>query len=97
MKIKVIRDYSGEEGAAPDYDVLAGTEHTVTRARGNALHANGLVEILSDEADPEEVPEATAQEQEEGDVAQSEPIQTKDAPPPPNKDAPKPRNKAAGK
>lgn len=53
MKIRVIRDYSGEEGTDVDKNVLAGTEHVVTRARGNALFANGLVKILEDEADDE--------------------------------------------
>lgn len=51
MKIKVIRAYSGEEGVGPDKDVREGTEHTVTRARGSQLKANGLVEILSDDDD----------------------------------------------
>ncbi|EZP57435.1 hypothetical protein [Sphingomonas sp. RIT328] len=51
MKIKVIRAYSGEEGVGPDKDVREGSEHTVTRARGSQLKANGLVEILSDDDD----------------------------------------------
>lgn len=51
MKIKVIRAYSGEEGVGPDRDVREGTEHSVTRARGSQLKANGLVEILSDDDD----------------------------------------------
>jgi hypothetical protein len=51
MKIKVIRAYSGAEGVGPDKDVHEGSEHTVTRARGSQLHANGLVEILSDDAE----------------------------------------------
>lgn len=51
MKIKVIRAYSGDEGVGPDKDVHEGTEHTVTRARGSQLKANGLVEILSDDDD----------------------------------------------
>ena len=56
MKIKVIRGYSGEEGEGPDKDVREGTEHTVTRTRGKQLHANGLVEILSDDdADDDEL------------------------------------------
>ncbi len=49
MKIKVIRGYSGEEGAGPDKDVREGTEHTVTRTRAKQLEANGLVTILSDD------------------------------------------------
>lgn len=52
MRIKVIRDYCGEEGTGPDKDVLAGQEFTVTRERGAALYANNLVEILEDDADP---------------------------------------------
>jgi hypothetical protein len=51
MKIKVIRAYSGDEGVGPDRDVHEGTEHTVTRARGSQLKANGLVEILTDDDD----------------------------------------------
>lgn len=50
MKIRVIRDYCGEEGTDVDKNVHAGTEHVVSRARGNALFANGLVKILEDEA-----------------------------------------------
>ncbi|MHA0333668.1 hypothetical protein [Sphingomonas aquatilis] len=49
MRIKVIRAYSGDEGVGPDKDVHEGTEHTVTRARGSQLKANGLVEILADD------------------------------------------------
>lgn len=54
MKIKVTRGYSGEEGEGPDKDVREGTEHTVTRTRGKQLHANGLVEILSDDETDED-------------------------------------------
>jgi len=54
MIIKVVRDYSGQEGVGPDKDVFAGTTHSVTRARGSELFANGLVEIVSDEAHPDD-------------------------------------------
>lgn len=52
--IRVKRDYCGEEGTGPDKDVLAGSEHSVTRARAAALKANGLIEIVSDEAHPDD-------------------------------------------
>lgn len=56
MKILVLRDYSGEEGRGPDREVLAGSEHVVSRARGNALKANGLVAVLEDDAETAEAP-----------------------------------------
>lgn len=52
--IKVTRDYSGQEGVGPDKDVLAGSEHSVTRTRAAELKANGLVEIISDEDHPDD-------------------------------------------
>ena len=87
MKIKVIRDYSGAEGSDVDRNVRAGSEHVVTRARGNELHANGLAEIVDDEAyDEENKPMA--------DEKKAEPVTNKAAPVPPNKAAPKLKNKA---
>lgn len=78
MRIRVIRDYSGKEGVGPDKDVLTGTEHTVTRARGNELKANGLVEIIDDEAHPDD--EAEEEAQSEGGAKQLQPIANKRAP-----------------
>ncbi|MES2175102.1 MAG: hypothetical protein V4523_14305 [Pseudomonadota bacterium] len=52
--IKIIRDYSGQEGIGPDKDVLTGTMHSVTRARAAELKANRLVEIVSDEPHAED-------------------------------------------
>lgn len=86
MKIKVIRAYSGEEGTGPDKDVHEGTEHTVTRVRGNQLHANGLVEIISDEA--EDSGEVEIVDETGGNKQQQAPE---------NKQAPEPANKARGK
>lgn len=84
MKIKVLRDYSGEEGTDPDKNVEAGSEYIVTRARGHALAANGLVEILEDEAD----------DGEEEDAMNAEP-ENKQQQVPANKQAPAPKTKAA--
>lgn len=97
MKIKVLRDYSGEEGADPDKNVEAGSEHIVTRARGNALAANGLVEILEDEAD-EPAADAGAGDPgaSEGDAAMNNERENKQEKAPANKQAPAPKNKAAG-
>lgn len=92
MKIKVLRDYSGEEGTDPDKNVEAGSEHIVTRARGNALFANGLVEILEDEAD-EPAADAGASD---GDAAMNSEPENKQEKAPANKQAPAPKNKAAG-
>lgn len=63
MRIKVLRDYSGEEGTDADKNVEAGSEHTVTRARGSALFASGLVAILEDEAEEDEDGAAVADDQ----------------------------------
>lgn len=70
MKIKVLRDYSGEEGTDLDKNVEAGSEHIVSRARGNALHANGLVEILEDEADDADGTEAAVDPAGPGDATE---------------------------
>lgn len=92
MKIKVIRAYSGDEGVGPDKDVHEGTEHTVTRARGSQLKANGLVEILADD-------DADSGEQQEIDTVTNDQANggQKTAQTPENKAAPKPANKAAPK
>lgn len=83
MKVKVIRGYSGEEGDGPDKDVREGSEHSVTRVRGNQLWANGLVEILEDEADDEDE-----------EVVATEDAKTITAPL--NKAARRPANKSTG-
>lgn len=85
MKIRVLRDYSGAEGSGPDRDVLAGQDFTVTRARGNELAANGLVEIVEDEGEENVV----GQEVKAGDKPQN-----KAAPEPRNKAAAKPAAKS---
>lgn len=96
MKVKVLRDYSGEEGTDADKNVEAGSEHIVTRARGHALAANGLVEILEDEADEgDEIGAADAGEGEGADAMKSEP-ENKQQQAPANKQAPAPKTKAAG-
>lgn len=100
MKIKVLRDYSGEEGTDPDKNVEAGSEHIVTRARGHALAANGLVEILEDEADDgEEAGAGDAGASDAGasgeiDAMKNEP-ENKQQQAPANKQAPAPKTKAA--
>lgn len=105
MKIKVLRDYSGEEGIGPDKNVEAGSEHVVSRVRGNALFANGLVEILEDEADePDPLPvdtgpsvlDATVRDPiVAGPEAATVPPEKADGTPL-NKASPRPRNKAQG-
>lgn len=82
--IKVKRDYSGQEGVGPDKDVLAGTTHSVTRARAAELKANGLVEIISDEAHPDDEADDAASGEKKID-----PIVNKAAPRSPNKKATK--------
>jgi hypothetical protein len=94
MKIKVLRDYSGEEGTDPDKNVQAGSEHIVTRARGNALFANGLVVILEDEADATDGADGTGES--EGYATMQNDAENKQAQAPANKQAPTSKNKAAG-
>ena len=85
MKIKVLRDYSGAEGSDVDRNVRAEQEFTVTRARGNELAANGLVEIIEDEEDDVS---------DEPEVKQADKPANKQAATPKNKAAPKSRAKA---
>lgn len=74
--IKVKRDYCGAEGTDVDKNVLAGSKHTVTRARAAELKAVGLVDIISDEAHPDdEKEEAVSNEKSE-----PKPIANKAAP-----------------
>lgn len=89
MKIKVIRDYCGQEGTDVDKNVIAGTEHHVSRARGSELFANGLVEILED--DDADVDGPAPAPEEEADSENGEKI----APITANKASPAPDNKAA--
>jgi hypothetical protein len=91
MKIKVIRDYSGAEGEGPDKNVLAGSTHSVTHARGLALEANGLVKVVSHEAHPDDEKEKAV----DGEKS-IKPIANKAAPVAPNKAAAKPRDKTKG-
>ena len=91
MKIRVTRDYSGKEGTDVDKNVFAGTRHTVSRARGNELFANRLVEILSDDDADADEPETDAGEPDASTVPETD---EKQAPTPDNKAAPKPRTKA---
>lgn len=88
MKIRVIRDYCGQEGTDVDKNVLAGSEHHVSRARGSELFANGLVEILDDDDADADGP--TPAPEEADDAEDGEKI----APITANKAAPANRNKA---
>lgn len=93
MKIRVIRDYSGEEGTDVDKNVFAGSEHHVSRARGAQLFASGLVEIVEDEDDDADGPipaPADPADEAKGDVGGE-----KIAPITANKAAPAVDNKAA--
>ncbi len=54
MRIRVKREYSGEEGGGTDKTVAEGSEHNVSRQRGEALAANGLVEVIDDADEPGE-------------------------------------------
>ncbi|WP_103728923.1 hypothetical protein [Novosphingobium sp. HII-3] len=92
MKIKVLRDYCGQEGADVDKNVAAGTEHIVSRARAAELKAVGLVEIVSDDAHPDDVKE---DEEVAEQKSEPKPIANKPAPKPQNKAEPKPANKSA--
>lgn len=92
MKIKVIRDYSGEEGTDVDKNVLAGSEHVVSRARAAALKAVGLVQIIGDDLHPDDENSDAPEADQEPNV--SDPKQTA---PESNKQAPKPNDKAAAK
>ena len=85
MRIKVLRDYSGEEGTGVDKNVLAGTKHTVTATRAKALEANGLVEIIDHGSEAKDAAVGTA----------SDEAGSKAAAAPENKKAPEPANKAA--
>ncbi|TCM39143.1 hypothetical protein [Novosphingobium sp. ST904] len=84
--IKVLRDYCGEEGTDVDKNVFADSKHTVTRARAAALFASGLVEIVSDEAHPDDDKDSEAVAEGKNEP---EPITSKPAP--------KPRNKSVAK
>lgn len=88
MKIKVLRDYSGQEGTGVDRNVDAGSVHTVTRARGSELKAVGLVEIISDEAHPDDDKEEAVP----NEKSEPKPIANKAAPVASNK-ATKPAEK----
>ncbi len=88
--IKVLRDYCGAEGTDVDKNVFADSEHTVTRARAAELKAVGLVEIISDEAHPDESKEDEAVTEEK---SAPEPIANKAAPVAKNKAAPKAADK----
>jgi len=95
MKIKVLRDYSGAEGADVDKNVAAGSTHIVTRARAAELKAVGLVEIVGGDEHPAD----GKQEEEEVDEKQIQPIANKQAAAPTNKAEPKANDKGkdAGK
>ncbi len=93
MKIRVIRDYSGEEGTDVDKNVFAGSEHHVSRARGAELFASGLVEIIEDEDDDADGPLPAPVET--ADDAKAEDSGKKIAPITANKAAPAADNKAA--
>ncbi|UIJ43719.1 hypothetical protein LZK98_11520 [Sphingomonas cannabina] len=84
MKIKVLRDYSGQEGTDVDKNVLAGSEHVVTRARAAELLAVGLVEAVGDDEHPDDA------EAKEGEKAM-QPIANKAAPTHQNKAVAKPK------
>ncbi len=90
--IKVLRDYCGEEGTDVDKNVFAGSEHSVSRARAAALFASGLVEIISDEAHPDEGKKDDTVSEEK---SEPKPIESKPAPAPRNKAAPKAADKKA--
>ncbi|MEE4452869.1 hypothetical protein [Novosphingobium resinovorum] len=81
--IKVKRDYSGAEGTDVDKNVFAGSKHTVTRARAAELKAVGLVEIISDEAHPDDDKEEAVSDQK----SEPKPISNKAAPVASNKAA----------
>lgn len=97
MKIKVLRDYCGKEGEDADKNVFAGSEHHVSRARGSELAANGLAEILSDDDQDADGPEAVAGDAETDEGGEKmEPITAnKAAPKPANKAKPAPKSKPA--
>lgn len=87
MKIKVIRDYSGQEGTGVDKDVFAGSEHHVSRVRGSELFASGLVEILSDDDNDVDGPAVADDEADQIDPTITDPPAPK----------PEPKPKAAAK
>ncbi|MBT2242680.1 hypothetical protein JQK15_03940 [Sphingobium sp. BHU LFT2] len=91
--IKVKRDYCGAEGTDVDKNVLAGSTHSVTRARAAELFAVGLVEIISDEAHPDDEKEEDVAEEK----GEPKPIANKQATAPANKVAPAADNKKPAK
>jgi hypothetical protein len=92
MKIKVLRDYSGQEGTDVDKNVFAGSKHVVTRGRAAELKAVGLAEIIGDDPHTDD-----EEEDVEGAEKQIQPITNKAAPVPANKAAPKAADKEKGK
>ncbi|WP_395391570.1 hypothetical protein WBP07_12925 [Novosphingobium sp. BL-8A] len=91
--IKVKRDYCGAEGVDADKNVPEGSEHSVTRARAAELKAVGLIEIISDEAHPDDAKEDANVAEEK---SEPKPIASKPAPAPRNKAAPKSSDKTSG-
>ena len=90
MKIKVLRDYSGAEGTDVDKNVIAGSTHIVTRGRAAELKAVGLVEIVGDDAQPDD-----EKEEEVAEEKQAAPIGNKQASAPKNKAQAKAADKAS--
>ena len=90
MKIKVLRDYSGAEGTDVDKNVIAGSTYIVTRARAAELKAVGLVEIVGDDAHPDD-----EKEEEVAEEKQAAPIVNKQATAPKNKAQAKAADKAS--
>lgn len=69
MKVKVLREFYGDKGAA-----RAGDELTVTRTTGNELNTRGLVEIIDDSEEDEAVQEDANQKQAEAPANKSAPV-----------------------
>ncbi|TZG26500.1 hypothetical protein [Sphingomonas montanisoli] len=95
MKIKVLRDYSGQEGTDVDRNVPAGSIHIVTRERAAHLEAVRLAEIIGKDEHPDDLPAPSAAKSKDRETRIA-PIASKAARKPRNKAAPAPENKEAG-